>query len=140
MYLILHFLLIMTPGLPVEVNSATLNIKVEAIRSDKGQILVGLYTKAADWPREGGEYRQMRAKASTRGSSIVFKDLPPGEYAVALLHDENNDEKMNFNLLGIPKEGYGFSRNAKPGLKAPSFDKVKFRLASNETIFVKMQY
>jgi len=56
-----------------------------------------------------------------------FEDVPPGTYALAVIHDENMNGKLETNWLGIPKEGYGFSNDAKGILGAPSFAAASFR-------------
>lgn len=56
-----------------------------------------------------------------------FKKIPAGTYAVTILHDENSDGKMNFNWIGMPTEGYGFSNGATATLLPPSFDAASFR-------------
>jgi len=56
-----------------------------------------------------------------------FEDIPPGNYAMAVVHDENMNGKLDANWVGIPTEGYGFSNNAKALLGAPSFSAASFR-------------
>jgi uncharacterized protein (DUF2141 family) len=55
-----------------------------------------------------------------------FEDIPPGTYALAVIHDENSNGKLDTNWLGIPTEGYGFSNDAKGSLGAPSFSAASF--------------
>ncbi len=62
---------------------------------------------------------------------ITFENLPQGKYAFAVFHDENNDDKINFNLVGMPTEGYGFSNNARGFMSSPSFSKSAFEIKSN---------
>jgi uncharacterized protein (DUF2141 family) len=56
-----------------------------------------------------------------------FEDIPPGTYAIAVVHDENMNGKLDANRLGIPSEGYGFSNGARALLSAPSFSAASFR-------------
>jgi uncharacterized protein (DUF2141 family) len=56
-----------------------------------------------------------------------FLDIPPGTYALAVIHDENRNGQLDTNRLGIPKEGYGFSNDAKGFFGAPSFSAAKFK-------------
>jgi uncharacterized protein (DUF2141 family) len=56
-----------------------------------------------------------------------FEDIPPGTYALAVIHDENMNGKLDTNWLGIPTEGYGFSNDAKALLSAPSFSDASFQ-------------
>ena len=55
-----------------------------------------------------------------------FADIPPGTYALAVIHDENMDGKLEANWVGAPTEGYGFSNDAKALMIAPSFDAASF--------------
>jgi uncharacterized protein (DUF2141 family) len=55
-----------------------------------------------------------------------FEDIPPGTYAMAVVHDENMNGKLDTNWFGVPTEGYGFSNNARGVLSAPSFSDAKF--------------
>lgn len=55
-----------------------------------------------------------------------FLDIPPGSYAIAVIHDENMDGELETNFLGVPKEGYGFSNDAKGMIGAPSFPAASF--------------
>jgi uncharacterized protein (DUF2141 family) len=59
---------------------------------------------------------------------VSFGSLRPGTYAVAVLHDENENGKMDFNFLGMPLEGYGFSNDASALFGPPSFANAAFRL------------
>lgn len=55
-----------------------------------------------------------------------FADIPPGTYAIAVIHDENTNGKLDTSWLGIPTEGYGFSRGATRPLGVPSFSAASF--------------
>lgn len=57
---------------------------------------------------------------------LVFSDVPAGRYAVSVYHDENDNNKLDRNFIGIPSEGYGFSRDAKGHRGPPGFDDAAF--------------
>jgi uncharacterized protein (DUF2141 family) len=103
-----------------------LEVKIDNIKNDKGDILIGLYSDGQNFPRKTSDGRIV--KASKDGVVVAFQDLKPGPYAISVLHDENSNKDMDQNKIGIPKEGYGFSNNAKGSLGPPSFDKAKFEL------------
>ena len=103
-----------------------LEVKIANIKNDKGDILIGLYNDGHNFPRKTSDGRIV--KASKDGVIVEFNDLKPGPYAISVLHDENSNKDMDQNKIGIPKEGYGFSNNAKGSLGPPSFDKAKFEL------------
>ena len=111
-----------------------LRVTVTGVRSDNGELLIGLYESAkgfegaianaetsgimADRNRLVGV--AMRARSGSQ--QAVFTQLPPGRYAVIVVHDENDNGRLDANALGVPTEGYGFSKDARGFLSAPSFD------------------
>jgi uncharacterized protein (DUF2141 family) len=103
-----------------------LEVKIDNIKSDNGEILIGLYSNSQNFPRKISDGRIV--KASKEGVIVFFHDLKPGPYAVSVMHDENSNKDMDQNGIGIPKEGFGFSNNARGSLGPPSFDKAKFEL------------
>ncbi|MEO0698152.1 MAG: DUF2141 domain-containing protein [Pseudomonadota bacterium] len=79
--------------------------------------------------------------ARRRNRHDHFSDVEPGDYAVALLHDENNDGKANRALGMMPKEGYGFSRDAKVRMGPPKFgDAVFEHVGEDQELTIKMRY
>ena len=72
---------------------------------------------------------------------VTFKLLSPGNYAIAVLHDENNDRQANRNFLGLPTEGFGFSRNPAIGVSAPKFADAAVSVAGeNTTTQIQLRY
>jgi uncharacterized protein (DUF2141 family) len=69
----------------------------------------------------------MVIKVQNTQARCDFEDIPPGTYALVVIHDENMNGKLDTNLLGIPTEGYGFSNDAKALLGAPSFSPAGFQ-------------
>ncbi len=121
-----------------QAQTANLTINIPNIKSTEGTIHIGLYNKEEHFPHSGSEFRKLVLKATAPAFTYTIKNLPPGEYALAVYHDINGDGKINRNLLGVPKEGYGFSNNVKPFLSAPSFDKVKFLVHSDTTVTISL--
>jgi uncharacterized protein (DUF2141 family) len=80
--------------------------------------------------------------AKTGDVELLFGDLAAGEYAVMLFHDENGNQKMDSNLLGIPTEGYGFSNEAKGRFGPPKFSEMKVIIGADGrvTTAAKMTY
>ena len=67
--------------------------------------------------------------------------LAPGRYAIGVMHDEDNDGHFDTGFLGIPSEGYGFSRDARGTLSAPSFESASFEYVGGVlTVPVTMRY
>jgi len=120
----------------------TLTVKVENLRNSKGVVQFALYNKDNSIPDEDYKkyYRLEKAKIVNGKSEITFKSLPQGKYAVNILHDENNNGKIDKGLL-LPKEGIGFSNYQSIGLKnRPNFSKASFELNTDKTISVRIIY
>lgn len=116
-----------------------LSIIITGVKPVIGNINLGLYNNASDFPKEEKEYKNIIFKAD---SSVVSYSLeiPQGEYAIAVFHDKNADDKCNRSLLGFPTEGYGFSNNVRPRFSAPSFEKTKFNVGESKTITIALIY
>jgi uncharacterized protein (DUF2141 family) len=117
-----------------------LTITVADIRSNKGEIQIGLYNNKESFPLVDKQYKFIIIEVNKFSGSYMIKNLPEGDYAVGILHDENSDKICNKNFLGIPKEGYGFSKNFRPKLSAPKFEDCKFELKENLAITIKLIY
>ena len=118
----------------------SLSVNIPNIKGNKGEIVIGVYNSRENFPKVGMEYRVVRFPANAAGSTFRIQDIKPGEYAVAMYHDENSDGICNLNFLGIPKEGYGFSNNIKPIFSAPSFEDCKIKLTGDTHIAVQLIY
>lgn len=114
-------------------NGADLTVEIEGVRSSEGEIRLAIFDKDYEFPQ--GEKLLGKEISAKRGLvSAKFKGVKPGVYAVAIHHDENGDDKMNTNFIGLPKEGYGFSNNAKVFLSPPSFKEAAFTIFNKRKI------
>ena len=96
-----------------------LSVAITGLKSTDGGIQIGLYNNKESFPHIDEQYKLFYLDANEFSGIYTIKDLPEGEYAVAIFHDKNSDKICNTNFLGIPKEGYGFSNNFKPRLSSP---------------------
>ncbi len=114
---------------------------VAGLRSLKGQVLVCLTAQPDHFPdcQDDPQARRLKVPAAA-ASALRFEGLPTGHYAIALIHDENGNNKLD-TLFGIPREGFGFSRNPAIHFGPPSFSAAQFAVsggaASDETVRVK---
>ena len=108
----------------------TITVTITGLRNTKGAVLISLYNSGENFPRDAAKYAVGKGKAAIVNgtATIIFKNQPYGKYAIAVLHDENNNLKMDTNFFGIPKEGYGFSNNARGTFGPPSYEKAAFNL------------
>jgi uncharacterized protein (DUF2141 family) len=105
-----------------------IHVKILNIRNSTGTIACGLFESPAGFPIEYLRYATniMVIKIRDTQARCDFLDIPPGTYALAVIHDENMNGKLDTNWLGVPTEGYGFSNDAKAVLSAPSFSAASF--------------
>lgn len=121
---------------------ASITVSVTDLRTEKGFVLISLFDDKASFPKNA-EKAVGKAKAIIRNgnATATFSNLQPGTYAVAVLHDENQNLKMDMNSLGLPREGYGFSNKAKGRFGPPDFEKAAFRLHTEDiTLRITAEY
>lgn len=120
--------------------SYALTITVPNINPLQGEIQVSVFNSNATFLKEHKEYKIYRFKADKTIGKFVINDLPKGEYAMIVYHDKNNNKEMDRSMLGIPKEGFGFSKNFKPKLSGPGFGDCSINLNSDTAIDIKLMY
>ncbi len=122
-------------------SSAKLTVVIDGLRHQSGQVCLRVYSSEQGFPSSArGVIQSGCTKVTGKSTNKDFYGLKPGNYAVALYADKNNDGKLNTNFLGIPSEGYGFSNNPKARTRAPKFTEASFNLSQNKTIKITMQY
>ena len=118
---------------------SNLIVKIQNLKNSNGDILIGLYDNASNFPRKVATGKVV--KVTEKEMEVKFQDIRPGEYAVSVLHDENQNKDMDQGKLGIPKEGYGFSNNATGVIGPPSFKKARFHVPDGDSsITINMKY
>lgn len=121
-------------------DKAKLVVKITNLESENGVVEIGLYKDNGKFPTPNQQYKSTRQKISSNEVKYTFKGLPHGKYALAIYHDENNDEKCNKNFFGVPTEAYCFSRNFRPFLSIPKFKDCAIQLNGDRMITIKMVY
>ena len=123
---------------------APLMIDVTDLRNRNGQILLCVFNQPAGFPadKDDAVVWQIRpAKPPLYGPIHMQVNLPVGDYAVAVVHDENANGKLDKGAFGVPSEGYGASNNPKPQMRAPRFQEAKFSLPpEGMRVVVSMRY
>ena len=106
-----------------------IHVRVMDIRNSAGTVACALFESPVGFPTEflHSATNIMVIKVRDKQARCDFEDIPPGTYALAVIHDENMNGKLDTNFLGMPKEGYGFSNGAKGLLGAPSFSAASFQ-------------
>lgn len=101
--------------------SAKLKLEITNVKAAKGKIWIALTQTPGKMVDRKPEYYQVLDVTAVGKSQTVF-DLPTGRYAIAVYHDLNSNGKLDKNLLGIPKEPYGFSNDFRPMFSPPDFE------------------
>lgn len=117
-----------------------IDIKITNISNKNGDIKLGLYNKAEDFSKIDKVYKEVNLKISSKTIKYKFTNIPNGTYAIAIFHDENQNGKIDKNILGMPQEGYGFSNNIRPSFRSANFEESKFELNKNKTLTIEMGY
>lgn len=122
--------------------TGTLTVAISNFKSNLGQVSVTLYDKEEAFPKYPERaVRIVYGKINDKKSIVFFENLPAGEYAVSVFHDENSNKKMDSNFFGIPKEGVGASNNAKGHFGPPKYKDAKFVFnGSTQTINIDIIY
>jgi uncharacterized protein (DUF2141 family) len=139
------FSLFKSPGIsPVKAFSTTgtLTVIISNFRSNRGSAAVALYNLEKAFPKSPEKaVKVLFIPINDKKSVAVFENLPAGEYAVSVFHDENGNKKMDTNFLGIPKEGVGASNNARGHFGPPKYKDAKFNFnGSAQTIYINITY
>jgi uncharacterized protein (DUF2141 family) len=114
-------------------------VKILNLKNSNGDILIGLYDNPSHFPGKVASGKVV--KVTEKEMEIEFLDIRPGDYAVSVLHDENQNKDMDQGKLGIPKEGYGFSNDATGMIGPPSFRKARFHVPTGDSsITINMKY
>ncbi len=111
--------------------NATLIVRIENV-APRGIVRLGLFTQA-EYPKDNGTWVASADVPAIGGETVItLQDVPVGTYAIEAYQDLNSNGKMDSNFLGLPKEPYGFSRDARPWLSRPAFSRVKFDVAPGQ--------
>lgn len=101
-----------------------LDVEIFGLRKPRGSVAVAVFDQDAGFPDQDKAVRRQWLRVSEQHAQVSFDDLVEGVYAIAVLHDENDNQRMDYNFLGIPTEGFGFSNDAKVGFGPPDFEEA----------------
>ena len=123
-------------------STCSLTVRVVGLRNSKGIVGIAVFNNTSGFPEDSTRaFKAKEAEIMGAEVEVVFLDLPPGTYAVSIRHDENRNGKLDKNVFGIPKEGYGASNNPPLTRRAPNFEESKFNLTGPaQTIEIKVHY
>ncbi len=135
--------MILLSGCSGMICAQTLDVHITNIRNTKGQLCLAIFTDEEDFKDEKTCWvMKCDKKDLVNGEFQIKIEFRSGTYGMSVLDDENYDGRMDYNLLGIPREGFGFSNYFHKGILKPTFDDFKFDIQKNEIkkLLVKMKY
>lgn len=113
--------------------------EISNFSNNKGICRACLFNSPSSFEGEGGEpFKCVAITLKNQTAEAVF-DVPAGTYAMFVFHDENSNNKLDRNFLGIPKEGYGASKNKLPFAAAPTYNENKFAVEDKVTLRLKVK-
>src|SRR5690348_1247250 len=114
---------------PVEAN--LIHVDIEGLRSDRGQVICALFSSPAGFPKRSDKATALaKSEISHAHAACDFQGIPSGTYAVSVFHDENSNDKLDTDFVGIPREGVGASNNAKGHFGPPKFSAAAFQYSA----------
>jgi len=119
--------------------AADVTVTIDGINTNDGKIVAGLFDNPATFPRGKVVIGQM-TPAIKGAVTVIFKDVAAGRYAISAYHDVNSNGRLDANMMGIPSEPYGFSRDARGQMGPPKFEDAAFTVDKSPvslTIHVK---
>lgn len=116
----------------------TLVVKFNGMSSNDGKVIIALCNNDANYTDNKSPFIGKSISIDKNTAIIEFEDLPFGEYAIKAFHDEDSNNDLNTNIIGIPIEDYGFSNNARGMFGPPSWEDAKFKL-NDETKIVEIE-
>ena len=127
--------------LPGAALPAELEVRVEQLRSDRGAVRLCLTREPSRFPDCKQDPNAIRhSSAAGAAGSIMLHAVPPGSYALSVIHDENNNGRLD-TFARIPREGFGFSRNPAMGFGPPRFEQARFPVAGGANLqTIRLRY
>lgn len=127
--LLLPALLLRALGLAGAPAPVSVTVVVTALASPQSAVKLNFYNAPDGFLKQNGQALQLVVRPGGKTSVTIPVDLAPGEWAVALTQDTNNNDLLDTNFLGIPVEPYAFSNNVRPRFAAPKFEECKFAVS-----------
>lgn len=131
--ILITFLALMCSTLTLNAQTKpTINLKVEGMRNTDGYILVQLVDKNL------ASIVELKQEVIDGVVLIAINDIAPGTYGIRICHDEDNNDDMTTNWIGLPKEGFGYSWDKKVRMKEPDFEEYAFTHTDDQDIDVSI--
>lgn len=133
--------LILLLGLSSQPGPGSIKVKVTRVSEKQGEVMLALFQSSKGFPYETSfAVSKLKGKALNGNTEVIFSGIKPGTYAIAIFHDTNGDGRLNTNIIGIPKEGYGVSNNNYNTFSAPGYKESSFQHNDRTELTIQMKY
>jgi uncharacterized protein (DUF2141 family) len=126
--------------LAISAQTADLNVNISNIKPYTGNIMIAIFNSKETYFEMDKMLAGYEISVDSSSVSCTFSDLPIGIYAITIYHDQDSNGEMNRNWLGMPTEGYAFSNNFASSIRPASFDDASFKLKTDATLEIRMNY
>lgn len=117
---------------------SNVEVVVKNIKGTAGTLRVVLFDSEDHFLKT--PFKGELVKISGETMTVIFNDVPAGTYAASAVHDENENGKLDRGAMGIPVEGYGFSRDASSTFGPPVFSSASFAVPDTKSVSITVQY
>lgn len=118
-------------ALAAQAEGGELQVEIAGLRNSTGTLRVSLYSEPDSFRKEERAFMRLAQPAKADKAVLIFRDVPPGRYAIMAYHDENDDGKLNLRFGMFPSEGYALSNNPKV-IGPPRFSESAFEFSGKE--------
>jgi len=118
--------------------SQTMEVVIKNVDASVGNIAAALFSNETDFLKN--RFAAKKVKANKGEVRLVFENIPAGIYALSVYHDANTNGELDKNMIGIPKEGFGFSNDAMGMFGPPDFKDASFDWKGGQTISLTLRY
>lgn len=115
-----------------------ITVQFSDIKPVQGKIYVGLYNSEGTFMKTDKHFRECITPVNGSTVTCILENVPNGRYAISVFHDENSNGELDTGMFGIPKEGYGFSNNARGTFGPPSFEDSSFEVKGDVVQRIKL--
>ena len=113
-------------------SAARIIVTIDGLHSAQGNVFIGLYATPSKFLNGNQSDAMRKVRASTGPITVTFDNLRPGTYAVGAYHDENGNDHLDTNFLGLPVEGYALSNGIRAVMSKPTFQQAAFTVGAGD--------
>ena len=125
----LAFALILVAG---PASAARIIVTIDGLHNAQGSVFIGLYATPSKFLNGNQNDAMKKVRASTGPITVTFDNLPPGTYAVGAYHDENGNDHLDTDFIGLPTEGYALSNGVRAAMSKPTFQQAAFAVGAED--------